>query len=159
MSLPAGPMISLTTALEGVCTLWSREGARRHVPVLDFVTGNQQNILQPGELVRSIFLPQSALKKTFAFRRFTLTNLGRSETLLIGTRSPGDGEILLTVTASTLRPYQLCLPTEVANTDVRDALDAAIPDNMYLDDTHGSPRHRKHLTYLFAEQICAELSD
>ena len=27
MSLPAGPMISLTTALEGVCTLWPRNAS------------------------------------------------------------------------------------------------------------------------------------
>ena len=29
MSLPAGPMISLTAALEGVCTLWPRNGKPR----------------------------------------------------------------------------------------------------------------------------------
>ncbi len=157
MSLPAGPMISLTTALEGVCTLWSRDGTKRQVPAVEFVTGNNENILRPGELVRSIFLPQAALKKTFAFRRFTLTHLGRSEALLIGTHDPGNGDILLTVTASTLRPYQFRFPAGIARADVRGALDAAIPGDMYLDDTHGSPRHRKHLTYLFAEQIRAEL--
>ena len=31
MSLPAGPMISLTAALEGVCTLWPRSGEPRQV--------------------------------------------------------------------------------------------------------------------------------
>ena len=31
MSLPAGPMISLTAALEGVCTLWPRGGEPRQV--------------------------------------------------------------------------------------------------------------------------------
>lgn len=158
MSLPAGPMISLTTALEGVCTLWSRDGGVRQVPVVEFVTGNNQNVLRPGELIRSIFLPRAALEKTFAFRRFTLTHLGRSEALLIGTRRQGDGALLLTVTASTLRPYQFRFPAGVSGADVRRVLDSAIPDAMYLDDTHGSPRHRKHLTYLFAEEICAELS-
>ena len=88
MSLPAGPMISLTAALEGVCTLWPRSGKPRDVPVIEFVTGNHANVLAPGELLRSIHLPATALKKTFAFRRFTLTHLGRSEVLLIGTRSP-----------------------------------------------------------------------
>lgn len=159
MSLPAGPMISLTAALEGLCTLWSRDGSTRCVPVVEFVTGNQQNLLQPGELVRSIFLPHSAMKKRFAFRRFTLTHLGRSETLLIGTCDPDDDEILLTVTASTVRPVQLRFSIDTPTTRIHAALDAAIPDEMYLDDTHGSPRHRKHLTYLFAEQICAELSE
>ena len=107
MSLPAGPMISLTAALEGICTLWPRNGAPREVPVVDFVTGDHANVLAPGELLRSIFLPASALKKSYAFRRFTLTHLGRSEVLLIGTLCPERGEFLLTVTASTLRPVQL----------------------------------------------------
>ena len=40
MSLPAGPMVSLTVALEGVYTLWPRVGAPRQVPAIDFVTGN-----------------------------------------------------------------------------------------------------------------------
>ncbi len=82
MSLPAGPMISLTAALEGVATLWPRSGEPRQVAVVDFVTGNHQNVLAPGELLRSIFLPAAALRKKFAFRRFTLTHLGRSEALL-----------------------------------------------------------------------------
>ncbi len=40
MSLPAGPMISLTVALEGVYELWPREGEPRRVPAIDFVTGH-----------------------------------------------------------------------------------------------------------------------
>ena len=55
MSLPAGPMTSLTSSLEGVCTLWPRTGEPRQVAVVDFVTGNHQNVLAPGELLRSIF--------------------------------------------------------------------------------------------------------
>ena len=57
--------------------------------MIEFVTGNHANVLAPGELLRSIHLPATALKKTFAFRRFTLTHLGRSEVLLIGTRCSG----------------------------------------------------------------------
>ena len=104
MSLPAGPMISLTAALEGVATLWPRSGEPRRVSVVDFVTGNHQNVLAPGELLRSIFLPAHALRKKFAFRRFTLTHLGRSEVLLIGTRCPEHGEFVLTITAATAPP-------------------------------------------------------
>jgi CO/xanthine dehydrogenase FAD-binding subunit len=158
MSLPAGPMISLTAALEGVCKLWPRDRAPREVPVVDFVTGDHTNVLAPGELLRSIFLPASALKKSYAFRRFTLTHLGRSEVLLIGTRCPERDEFLLTVTASTLRPVQLRFTNVPSAETLKRALDAALPFNLYLDDVHGSPRHRQHLTYYFAEQIRQELS-
>jgi CO/xanthine dehydrogenase FAD-binding subunit len=159
MSLPAGPMIPLTAALEGVCTLWPRQGMPRQLRVVDFVTGNHRNVLAPGELLRSIFLPASALKKRCAFRRFTLTHLGRSETLLIGTRCLETRSLLLTITASTVRPIQLRFDGQASAEMVRSALDAAVPDDLYLDDTHGAPAHRKRLTYYFAEQIRADLQD
>lgn len=157
MSLPAGPMTSLTASLEGVITLWPRGGEPRQVPVVDFVTGNHQNVLQPGEIVRSIFLPAHALKKKYAFRRFTLTHLGRSETLVIGTRCPEHGEFVLTVTASTLRPRQFRFDSLPSADEVRGVIDA-IPLDEYLADTHGSPEHRRRLTYYFSEQIRQELS-
>jgi CO/xanthine dehydrogenase FAD-binding subunit len=158
MSLPAGPMISLTAALKGVCTLWPRSGEPRWVSVVELVTGNHQNILAPGELMRSIFLPAHALRKEFAFRRFTLTHLGRSEVLLIGTRCRAHGEFLLTITAATVRPVQLCFDGMPASRELKRAIDDAVPFGMYLDDVHGSPPHRKHLTYYFAEQIRSELA-
>lgn len=158
MSLPAGPMISLTAALEGVCTLWPRSGKPRQVSVVDFVTGNHQNVLAPGELLRSIFLPVHALGKKFAFRRFTLTHLGRSEVLLLGTRCPVHGEFLLTITAATVRPVQLRFEGMPAAEELKRAIDNAVPFTLYLDDVHGSPDHRKHLTYYFAEQMRSELS-
>jgi xanthine dehydrogenase iron-sulfur cluster and FAD-binding subunit A len=158
MSLPAGPMISLTAALEGVITLWPRRGEPRRVSVVDFVTGDHRNVLAPGELMRSIFLPAHALRKKFAFRRFTLTHIGRSEALLIGTRCPVEGDILLTITAATVRPIQLRFDGLPSAVEVKRAIDDAVPFSLYLDDTHGSPAHRKCLTYYFAEQIRSELS-
>ena len=71
------------------------------------MTGNHKNVLAPGELLRSIHLPASALKKRFAFRRSSLTHLGRSAALLIGTRAKDEAGFLLTVTAATARPMQL----------------------------------------------------
>jgi CO/xanthine dehydrogenase FAD-binding subunit len=158
LALPAGPMISLTAALEGTCTLWPRGGEPRQVPVVDFVTGNHQNVLAPGELLRSIFLPAHALRSKFAFRRFSLTHLGRSEVLLIGTRCGEHGTLLLTITAATLRPVQLRFDGVPPTAQLRRAIDAAVPFDLYLDDVHGSPAHRKHLTHYFAEQIRSELA-
>jgi CO/xanthine dehydrogenase FAD-binding subunit len=158
MSLPAGPMISLTAALESVCTLWPRGGGPRHVPAVDFVTGNHRNVLAPGELLRSILLPAHALRKTFAFRRYSLTHLGRSEVLLIGTRDPEQGGSLFTITAATVRPVQLRFEGVPAAEELRRAIDDAVPFGLYLDDVHGSPAHRKHLTYDYAEQIRSDLS-
>jgi CO/xanthine dehydrogenase FAD-binding subunit len=158
MSLPAGAMISLTAALEGVCTIWQRDGSERHVPVVDFVTGVHENVLGPGDLLRSIDLPASALHKRTSFRRMSLTHLGRSAVLLIGTQCPREGGMALTVTAATVRPVRIEFPVVPPAEQLRNTLSEAIPDEWYLDDVHGNPAYRKHLTYHFAEDIRRELS-
>jgi CO/xanthine dehydrogenase FAD-binding subunit len=158
MSLPAGAMISLTAALEGVCILWPRDGAPREVPVVDFVTGNHRNVLRKGELLRAIRLPASALVKRHAMRQMSLTRLGRSAALVIGTVAADGGDFLLTVTAATPRPVQLRFPGVPSAAELREAIDRRLPADGYFADVHGSAAYKRHLTYYFAEQIRAELA-
>jgi len=158
MSLPAGPMISLTAALEGICTLWPRNAPPREVPVVDFVTGNHRNVLQPGELLRSIHLSATALARRSAFRHCSLTKLGRSAALLIGT-SGAAGDLLLTITASTDRPVQLRFPHLPSATELGDAIETQIPPERWFDDVHGSAAYKRHVTRYFSEQIRAELAE
>ncbi|MFE4227987.1 FAD binding domain-containing protein [Arthrobacter sp. NPDC056886] len=162
-ALPAGPIISLCAALDGTATILGPGAASRTLPVLDFVTGDGTNALAPGELLRSVSLPASALSSRVAFRRLSLSNLGRSAVLLIGRLDAG-GALVLTVTAATKRPVQLRLKPSVAAlaealTDTLfEALDAAIPDELYHDDVHGLPAWRKDMTYRLAHEIRAELT-
>jgi CO/xanthine dehydrogenase FAD-binding subunit len=157
LALPAGPMISLSAALDGVCVIWTREGGERRTPVVDFVKGPQSNALLPGEVLRSIELPADALKKRTAFRRASLTSLGRSGVLLIGARSAGD-DFTLTVTASTRRPVQLAFGSLPDQDTLRSQLEDTIPASLYYDDMHGHPDWRRHITLEFAEEIRQELS-
>jgi len=158
MSLPAGAMISLTSALEGVCTLWPRNGQPREVPVVDFVTGNHQNVLRKGELLRSIHLPASALSKRYAMRQMSLTHLGRSAALIIGTVGDKGDDFLLTITASTPRPVHLRFRKTPSAAELRQAIDERLPADGYFQDVHGSTPYKRHVTYYFAEQIRAELA-
>jgi CO/xanthine dehydrogenase FAD-binding subunit len=158
MSLPAGAMISLTVALEGVYTLWPRDAASREVAAIDFVTANNANILQRGELLRSIHLPAAALSKRHAFRQASLTHLGRSAALLIGTQSKGSDDFLLTVTAATPRPVQLRFAHMPSALELRRAIDVRLPADGYFNDVHGSAPYKQHLTRYFAEEIRAELA-
>jgi CO/xanthine dehydrogenase FAD-binding subunit len=157
MSLPAGPMISLTTALEGVYTLWPRNAVPYQLPAVDFVTGDHANILKPGELLRSIHLPAAALAKRYAFRHASLTKLGRSAALLIGT-SDERNDMLLTITAATPRPVQLRFAAIPSAAELRGAIEAKIPHDGYFNDVHGAADYKRHLTFYFAEQIRAELA-
>jgi CO/xanthine dehydrogenase FAD-binding subunit len=151
-------MISLTVALEGTYTLWPRAAAPRPVRAAAFVTGDHTSVLQRGELLRSIRLPASALAKRAAFRRASLTHLGRSAALLIGTATPGAADLLITVTAATVRPVQIHFERPPSAGELRRRIVDEIPDEDYFDDVHGSPAYRRHLTHHYAEQIRAELA-
>ena len=157
-ALPAGPMIALCASLHGSCLIWTPGGGERHVPAVDFVTGPQETVLRRGELLRRIDLPREALGRRTAFRQVSLTPLGRSAALLIGTLS-GRGGFVLTVTASTRRPVQLAFDAVPEPASLREGIAAAIPPDLYYDDVHGRPDWRRHLTLAFAEEIRAELSD
>jgi CO/xanthine dehydrogenase FAD-binding subunit len=155
MSLPAGPMISLTAALDGICTIWKAGGSEQRVKVADFVTGNQRNVLTPGDLLRQIDIPIEALKRRSAFRQISLTPVGRSAALLIG--SVKDEGLALTVTGSTAKPIQFFFAAFPKAAELRDAILQRIPDTLYHTDVHGKPAWRKHMTLRLAEEIRAEL--
>ncbi|GAB2545543.1 FAD binding domain-containing protein [Nocardia heshunensis] len=156
-SLPAGPMIALTAALDGVCLLRSRTGIERRVPVADFVIGAGRTVLRPGELLRSVTLPAAALARRTAFRQASLYGLGRSSALVIGT-SDSDGTQRITITAATTHPFQLSFAQRPTRTEVAAAIDHTIPDEAWCDDIDGLPRWRRHMTFRLAEEIRMELA-
>jgi CO/xanthine dehydrogenase FAD-binding subunit len=156
-ALPAGPMTSLCAGLDAVATILGPGGTGRTVPVADFVTGDGANCLAPGELLRSISLPASALASRVAFRRLSLSNLGRSGVLLIG-RLDGGTSLVLTVTAATKRPIQLRFGHLPEAAELAAALGDAVPESLFHDDIHGLPAWRQDMTYRLAEEIRAELA-
>jgi CO/xanthine dehydrogenase FAD-binding subunit len=156
MSLPAGPMIALTAALDGVCTIWKADGREQRIGVADFVTGNQRNVLSAGDLLRQIDIPVAALTRRSAFRQVSLTPGGRSAALLIGSIG-AEGNLALTVTASTVRPVRLSFAGMPEPGELRDAILRRIPDELYHNDVHGKPPWRKHMTLRLAEEIRGEL--
>jgi CO/xanthine dehydrogenase FAD-binding subunit len=156
LALPAGPMISLSAALDGVCVIWTPDGGERRLSILDFVLAPRGNALRRGELLRGVLWPLAALTRRTAVRRASLTALGRSGVLLTGALA-ADGGFLLTVTASVRRPLQLTFDRLPDAQALADTLDHEIPNALYYDDIHGRPDWRRHMTHEFAEEIRVEL--
>jgi CO/xanthine dehydrogenase FAD-binding subunit len=156
MSLPAGPMITLTVALEAAYRLWAADGSERTVDAADFVTGNNKNILAPGEVLREIDIPITALRKRHIHRRFTLTHMGRSTIFMIATQDPDAADLLLTITAGTTQPIRLAFDTLPEADALQHSIDT-LPNDVWFDDPNGAPDHRRHLAKYYAEQIRVEL--
>jgi CO/xanthine dehydrogenase FAD-binding subunit len=103
-------------------------------------------------------LPAAALRRRAVFRQSSLTRLGRSAALLIGTRSLDAADLVLTITAATPQPLQLRFPSAPSAMALRQAIDQRIPADGYFSDVHGSAAYKRHLTYHFAEDIRTELA-
>lgn len=152
-ALPAGPMISLTAALDGTCLLLAPDGSTRTVPVAEFITGAATTALCPGELLRSVTLPADALARRSAVRQTSLYRLGRSAALVIGTRGAG-GDLAVTVTASTVRPFRFSFPGLPSAPELADAISGV----EWFVDVHGDGDWRRHMTLRMAQEIREDLA-
>ena len=152
-ALPAGPMITLACALDAEVLIWRRDGSQERRPAAEFVTGNGTNLLQTGDVLRSIHLPIAALRGSTAYRKIALSPLGRSGAVLVG-RLDADGGFLLTVTAGTVRPELLRYPTIPSAPAL--ARDVTALDSWFTD-AHGAADWRRAVSAVLGEEIRTEL--
>ena len=155
LALPAGPMTSLTAALDGVGVIWMPDGGERRIPIADLVTDVRETALTHGEVLRAIELPAAALAARVAHRRIALAHLGRSGAFVIA-RLDADGAFVVTITAGTPRPYQLRFAAVPGADDLTSAIDDAVASDWY-DDPHGAPDWRRAMSLRFAEECRREL--
>ncbi len=163
-ALPAAPMVSLLASLDATAVVWGPGGGAREVAVAELVTGDHTTSLAPGELLREAVVPAAALAARTAFRRVSLTPLGRSASLVVGRLDAG-GQLVVTVTAAVRAPVQLRWPSLRASGGpqaVAAALDAAVDGSSerttWHDDVHGHPAWRRAMALRQAGEVVIELS-
>ncbi|QIS16150.1 FAD binding domain-containing protein [Nocardia arthritidis] len=157
LSLPAGAVLAALTALDGVALVWAPDGTDRRIPLREFVVSPGRNVLDPGEVLRSISVPLRMLQARTAFRKIALAPLGRSGSVVMGRRMP-DGDCALTITAATVRPVVLEFTAVPSAAEAESAV-AALDPALWFDDPHGAPDWRRHVTELLVREVADELRD
>jgi CO/xanthine dehydrogenase FAD-binding subunit len=153
-SLPAGPMTSLFSSLDAEALVWRADGADERVPVAQFVTGNGENVLGPGDVLRSLHVPLTSLESRTAYRKIALSPIGRSGAVIVG-RLARDGSFVLTVSGATVRPEQLRFD-EVPTVG---ELEAAVSSlRSWFTDPHGAADWRRAVSAALALEVRAELA-
>lgn len=153
-ALPAGPMTSLTAALDGQAVVWHLNGTDDSVPVVDLVTGDRTTLLQPGDVLRSVEIPAYALAARTAFRKIALSAYGRSGAVIIGRRD-ADDTFVLTVTAATVRPVQLRYASPPSPDILARDVGAV---TAWFTDAHGTADWRRGVSLVLAREILDELT-
>jgi xanthine dehydrogenase FAD-binding subunit len=153
-SLAAGAMVSLAVALDGVAVVWTPGGGEVRMPVEHLVTGNGTNHLEPGEVLRAIEFPASALRARTGFRKIALAELGRSGAVLTG-RVDDDGSAVFGITAAVTRPAVLRYD-RLPSAAVLRADATAAPG--YYTDPLGAADWRREVSAVLLEEIRQELA-
>jgi CO/xanthine dehydrogenase FAD-binding subunit len=158
LSFPAGAMISLVAGLDGTVTVWRPDGSEYELGITDFVTGPATNAMADGDILRSVFLPATALRARTAYRKIALSQLGRSGAVVVGRRDAAQdgGAFTLIVTGSTTKPVCLSFPDVPTANDLGTAL-AGIPDESWHSDAHGAPDWRKAVSAVLGREVRDEL--
>lgn len=152
-SYAAGAMLAALATLEGVAEIWCADGSVRHQRVAEIPTGNGQNSLRFGELVRAVDVPASALRGRTALRKIALAERGRSGAVVTG-RADADGAFTLVVTAATYRPEVFRFPTPPSP---ERAAEAARTPSTFYTDALGSADWRRHVAGVLAAEVVGDL--
>jgi CO/xanthine dehydrogenase FAD-binding subunit len=153
-SLPAGPMTSLFSALDATALVWRADGTDERVPVSRFVVGNGVNVLQPGDVLRSLIVPTTSLEGRTAYRKIALSPLGRSGAVIVG-RLDADESFTLTVSGATVHPEQLRYDRIPDAEQLRDDVHAL---TTWFTDPHGAADWRRAVSAQLALEIANELA-
>ncbi|PFG18760.1 FAD binding domain-containing protein [Serinibacter salmoneus] len=153
----AAAMVAMCATLEGVAEIWRPDGADRHAPVADLVTGNGRNALASGEVLRAVTLPAAALRARATLRKIALAEHGRSGAVVTGRLdSPADGGgAVVTITAATAAPTVLRFPALPATDELAAAV-AGAPG--YYTDPLGSADWRRGVSVVLARRVREELA-
>lgn len=156
LCFPAGAVLSIMSGLDAELLIWKADGSDVRIHINDFVAGPAANVLEPGDIVRSIHIAQPQLHARTAFRKLALRPLGRSGNVVVGRVDP-DGSTTITITASTSRPVPLRFPGTPTPEQVDQSL-ADIDPALWHFDAHGSPAWRAQVATLLVREVAAELS-
>lgn len=154
-SFAAGSMTSFAAGLDATAVVWTPDGGERRLPVAELVTGNAENALARGEVLRAIEIPAHSLRSRMLLQKIALAELGRSGAVVTGRIDP-DGACVFGITAATEAPTVLRFEGLPDAATLAAAVGAA---SRYYSDPLGSADWRRGVSIVLAERIRAALEE
>ncbi len=150
---PAGDTLPVFAAAEAVIVLAHRDGERR-VPFAEFYTGYRTNVIQPGELIRSIEVP--AVEGTQWFRKVgTRAAQAISKIVIAGVRGPSPRIAIGSVAPTVVRLHAAERVLMDGGTD-DDVVRAMMSEISPIDDIRSSAEYRRTVAANLLRRFLAE---
>jgi CO/xanthine dehydrogenase FAD-binding subunit len=155
LALPASTFAPVMVVLGASYEIFSPHTDPRQVAAINFQTGAQQTVLQPGEALRKITIPAANLGWQIAYQRMCLQTAGYALAIVIAAYDPATQQVRYGIGASTPTPFLLTFAHPPTPDEITQALDAQNPN--FIHDERASAAYRRHITAVLMRRTLAEV--
>lgn len=128
------------------------------ISALEFQTGAQKTILQPGEVLRKIWIPQSNLEWLVNFKRIGVTPSAYALSIVATAYHPKTSKVRFGLGGCVPAPRLIEFSHIPTSAEIEEALLSQIPMSELIEDDKASADYRRHLTKVLMVRSLAELS-
>jgi CO/xanthine dehydrogenase FAD-binding subunit len=152
LALPAGTFAPALVALNATYHLLSLNGSTREVSAAMFQTGDRQTILQPGEVLRKIWIPAEKLHWQVDYQRICVATAGLAIAIVVVAHNPQTRHTRIVIGAAIPAPQLIILEQVPSSASLAAVLDMHLPLSRFVDDEQASAVYRRHVTLTMAQR-------
>ena len=154
LALAVGVMAPVMVLLDATYEIWSPNAAPRYVAARDFQLGIQKTVLQPGEVLRRVWISQSSLLWHSAFQRMGIAATDPALSLVVTAWNPQTTAIRISLGACVPAPHLLEFLQKPTPEQLTDDLQTV----NWLEDVRASAFYRQQVTKVLIERTLQALS-
>lgn len=153
LALAVGVMAPLMVLLDATYELWRPNTAPRLVAAREFQVGVQQTRLQPGEVLRRIWIPQSSLVWQTQVQRLGIAATDPALSLVMAAHNPISSALRVALGACVPAPVLL----EFSHPPTNEELAQSLQSIGWLQDARASAVYRQQATTVLIQRSLAAL--
>lgn len=154
LALEVGVMAPVMVLLNATYEIWSPTAPKRYVAAREFQLGIKQTVLQPGEVLRRIWIPHSSLLWHSTFQRISIAATDPALSMVAIAFCQPDPTIRISLGACVSTPHLLEFPQKPSPEEVSQALRTV----NWLEDARASALYRQQVTKVVIERTLPALS-
>lgn len=155
LALPASTFAPVMVALDASYEIWQSDASRRLVYARDFQTGAQQTILQPGEVLRKILIPQQSLESQINYQRICVATAGIAVSIVVTAYNPKISQVRFGLGACIPAPKVLEFDKLPTSAEIDTAIEK-LPIADFIDDQIASASYRQYITKILMQRARVE---
>ncbi|AFZ32045.1 molybdopterin dehydrogenase FAD-binding protein [Gloeocapsa sp. PCC 7428] len=156
LAIPASTFAPAMVALNASYEIWHPQAAPRLIAAKDFQTGIQQTVLQPGEVLRKIWILQANLEWQISYQRVCVATAGIAISLVVAAYNPQTSQVRFGLGACVPTPRVLEFSHIPTADEIEEVFDAQLPLDCFIEDYAASATYRQHLTKVLMQRSLLE---